>query len=409
MNDVLTVSQLNCYVKSLLDGDFRLKDILLRGEVSNFTNHFRSGHFYFTLKEGNSAVKAVMFQNYAKDLRFEPENGMAVIVRCSVSLYERDGSYQIYVYDMQPDGQGVLQVAFEQLYRKLEQKGLFDLGKKKPIPRFAERIGVVTSDTGAALWDVVNVLSRRSPHATLVLAPALVQGEGAENSLCNALDALEQRGNCDVILITRGGGSMEDLWCFNSEKLVRKISECTTPIISAVGHETDFTLCDYAADLRAPTPSAAAEIASENREELLNQISNLQNKIKILAENKLRTKQQSLSQLLQRGCFADPARTVKNYEKELEYLSNTIHNSVKNGIIRGQEQLTLQAARLEALNPLARLAKGYSITMKDGHSLTSVEDIEEGDKLTVRLYDGTATVQVLEKSSVKGMRKWQKN
>lgn len=202
---------------------------------------------------------------------------------------------------------------------------------------------------------------------------------------------------------------MEDLWCFNSEKLVRKISECTTPIISAVGHETDFTLCDYAADLRAPTPSAAAEIASENREELLNQISNLQNKIKILTENKLRTKQQSLSQLLQRGCFADPARTVKNYEKELEYLSNTIHNSVKNGIIRGQEQLTLQAARLEALNPLARLAKGYSITMKDGHSLTSVEDIEEGDKLTVRLYDGTATVQVLEKSSVKGMRKWQKN
>ena len=231
LNEILTVSQLNRYVKSLLDGDFRLRDLFLRGEISNYTRHYRSGHLYFTLKEGGSAVKAVMFAGYAQELAFEPENGMAVILRCSVSLYERDGNYQIYVYEMQPDGRGALQVAFEQLYRKLQVQGLFDETNKKPIPRFAQRIGVVTSETGAALQDILNILSRRCPMAQVVFAPALVQGREAPDSLIAALQALDEWGKCDVIIIGRGGGSMEDLWCFNDERLVRQIVACHTPII----------------------------------------------------------------------------------------------------------------------------------------------------------------------------------
>lgn len=240
MADILSVSQLNRYVKSLLDGDPLLKDLLLRGEISNFVCHQRSGHCYFTLKEGDCAVRAVMFSRYANDLLFEPENGMAVILRGAVSLYERDGSYQLYVYDMQPDGRGALQVAFEQLYRKLDRQGLFSQQNKQPIPTDARRIGVVTSASGAAFWDIVNVLSRRCPLATLVFCPAQVQGEAAAQSMVQALDALEQQGNCDVIILGRGGGSMEDLWCFNDEQLVKRVARCTVPLISAVGHETDL-------------------------------------------------------------------------------------------------------------------------------------------------------------------------
>lgn len=289
LNEILTVSQLNRYVKSVLDGDFRLRDLFLRGEISNYTRHYRSGHLYFTLKEGGSAVKAVMFAGYAQELAFEPENGMAVILRCSVSLYERDGNYQIYVYEMQPDGRGALQVAFEQLYRKLQVQGLFDETNKKPIPRFAQRIGVVTSETGAALQDILNILSRRCPMAQVVFAPALVQGREAPDSLIAALQALDEWGKCDVIIIGRGGGSMEDLWCFNDERLVRQIVACHTPIISAVGHETDFTLCDYAADLRAPTPSAAAELASIKMEQL-------EERLEILADRTKRAAGHCLAQ-----------------------------------------------------------------------------------------------------------------
>ena len=409
MNDVLTVSQLNRYVKSVLDGDFRLRDILLNGEISNFTNHYRSGHYYFTLKEGGCSVKAVMFQNYANDLRFEPENGMAVIVRCGVSLYERDGSYQIYVYEMQPDGQGALQVAFEQLHRKLEAKGYFAEDKKKPIPRYAQRIGVVTSETGAALQDVINIVSRRSPMSTLVLAPALVQGEGAEESLCSALETLDNQGNCDVIIVTRGGGSMEDLWCFNSEKLVKTIYDCKTPIISAVGHEVDFTLCDYAADMRAPTPSAAAELASEDGEELSRRLELLRHRIERQAKSRLDQGMSRFEGLMERRCFANPDEKIENYAKQLEYFSKAIQNCIKNGIIKRQEQLMLQRARLEALNPLARLAGGYSMTMKDGRKISSVREVSPGERLSIRLYDGIIDAQILGTRPGEGMRKWQKN
>lgn len=409
LNEILTVSQLNRYVKSLLDGDFRLRDLFLRGEISNYTRHYRSGHLYFTLKEGGSAVKAVMFAGYAQELAFEPENGMAVILRCSVSLYERDGSYQIYVYEMQPDGRGALQVAFEQLYRKLQVQGLFDEANKKPIPRFAQRIGVVTSETGAALQDILNILSRRCPMAQVVFAPALVQGREAPDSLIAALQALDEWGKCDVIIIGRGGGSMEDLWCFNDERLVRQIVACHTPIISAVGHETDFTLCDYAADLRAPTPSAAAELASVKMEELEERLEILEDRTKRAAGHCLAQKEQQLQRLSLQLTHFTPERRLQEYAEKLQNLWNMIQSSEKSVIIKKQEALRLQSARLQALDPMARLAGGYSMVLKDGRVLSSIQQVQEGDHLQVRLHDGTLRVLTEEVTPLKECEKCRKN
>lgn len=394
MADILSVSQLNRYVKSLLDGDPLLKDLLLRGEISNFVCHQRSGHCYFTLKEGDCAVRAVMFSRYANDLLFEPENGMAVILRGAVSLYERDGSYQLYVYDMQPDGRGALQVAFEQLYRKLDRQGLFSQQNKQPIPTDARRIGVVTSASGAAFWDIVNVLSRRCPLATLVFCPAQVQGEAAAQSMVQALDALEQQGNCDVIILGRGGGSMEDLWCFNDEQLVRRVARCTVPLISAVGHETDFTLCDYAADLRAPTPSAAAELAAPDLSDLPEQLQDYAQRILAAGERMLSFKTRRILEQSERLARLSPQKRLRQDEKKLQNLANTIQLSLKNGIMKREEHLQLQTARLRALDPLAKLSGGYGYITKQGRTVSSVREVSMGDVLTIRVCDGTVQAVV---------------
>lgn len=394
MADILSVSQLNRYVKSLLDGDPLLKDLLLRGEISNFVCHQRSGHCYFTLKEGDCAVRAVMFSRYANDLLFEPENGMAVILRGAVSLYERDGSYQLYVYDMQPDGRGALQVAFEQLYRKLDRQGLFSQQNKQPIPTDARRIGVVTSASGAAFWDIVNVLSRRCPLATLVFCPAQVQGEAAAQSMVQALDALEQQGNCDVIILGRGGGSMEDLWCFNDEQLVKRIARCTVPLISAVGHETDFTLCDYAADLRAPTPSAAAELAAPDLSDLPEQLQDYAQRIFAAGERMLSFKTRQILEQSERLARLSPQKRLRQDEKKLQNLANTIQLSLKNGIMKREEHLQLQTARLRALDPLAKLSGGYGYITKQGRTVSSVREVSMGDVLTIRVCDGTVQAVV---------------
>ncbi len=394
MADILSVSQLNRYVKSLLDGDSLLKDLLLRGEISNFVCHQRSGHCYFTLKEGDCAVRAVMFSRYANDLLFEPENGMAVILRGAVSLYERDGSYQLYVYDMQPDGRGALQVAFEQLYRKLDRQGLFSQQNKQPIPTDARRIGVVTSASGAAFWDIVNVLSRRCPLATLVFCPAQVQGEAAAQSMVQALDALEQQGNCDVIILGRGGGSMEDLWCFNDEQLVKRVARCTVPLISAVGHETDFTLCDYAADLRAPTPSAAAELAAPDLSDLPEQLQDYAQRIFAAGERMLSFKTRQILEQSERLARLSPQKRLRQDEKKLQNLANTIQLSLKNGIMKREEHLQLQTARLRALDPLAKLSGGYGYITKQGRTVCSVREVSMGDVLTIRVCDGTVQAVV---------------
>ncbi|MBR6789350.1 MAG: exodeoxyribonuclease VII large subunit, partial [Oscillospiraceae bacterium] len=260
MNDILTVSQINQYLKQTLDEDVQLKSIFIRGEISNFTHHLKSGHFYFTLKDAKSAIKAVMFKWNASQLRFKPSNGMSVIIFGSVQFYERDGVCQIYCTDMQPDGIGALYTAYEQLKAKLEGEGLFDPSHKKQLPAFPKRIGVITAKTGAALQDVINILSRRYPLGELVLIPALVQGEQAPASICTALKQAEN-AELDLLIVGRGGGSIEDLWAFNDERVARTVYACPIPVISAVGHETDYTICDFVADLRAPTPSAAAELA----------------------------------------------------------------------------------------------------------------------------------------------------
>ena len=394
MADILSVSQLNRYVKSLLDGDFLLKDLLLRGEISNFVCHQRSGHCYFTLTEGDCAVRAVMFSRYANDLLFEPENGMAVILRGAVSLYERDGSYQLYVYDMQPDGRGALQVAFEQLYRKLDRQGLFSQQNKQPIPTDTRRIGVVTSASGAAFWDIVNVLSRRCPLATLIFCPAQVQGEAAAQSMVQALDVLEQQGNCDVIILGRGGGSMEDLWCFNDEQLVRRVARCTVPLISAVGHETDFTLCDYAADLRAPTPSAAAELAAPDLSDLPEQLQDYAQRILAAGERMLSFKTRQILEQSERLTRLSPQKRLRQDEKKLQNLANTIQLSLKNGIMKREEHLQLQTARLRALDPLAKLSGGYGYITKQGRTVSSVREVSMGDVLTIRVCDGTVQAVV---------------
>ena len=259
MNQILTVSQINGYLKGLLDEDVQLKSIYIRGEISNFTNHLRTGHFYFTLKDARTSIKAVMFKWNASRLRFMPQNGMSVIIFGSVQLFERDGICQIICADMQPDGLGALYMAFEQLKERLGREGLFDPGHKKPLPQYPEKIAVVTAKTGAAIQDIIHILSRRWPLGELILCPALVQGEGAPASIVSALQ-LAETVSPDVIIVGRGGGSLEDLWAFNDERVARAVYACRVPVISAVGHETDYTICDLVADLRAPTPSAAAEL-----------------------------------------------------------------------------------------------------------------------------------------------------
>ena len=266
---VLTVSQVNFFIKSLLEGDGRLQNVLISGEISNFTDHYRSGHLYFSLKDDKSVLKAVMFASAARRLKFRPKDGMKVLIRGRVSVYEPSGQYQLYAEDMQPEGMGALSLAFQQLKDRLSQEGLFDADHKREIPAFPQRIGVITSPTGAAVQDILQITGRRWPLAEIILAPVLVQGEQAPGQIVEALQEMDRRRACDVIILGRGGGSLEDLWAFNEEAVARAVYACTIPVVSAVGHETDFTICDFAADLRAPTPSAAAELCTPDwREEL---------------------------------------------------------------------------------------------------------------------------------------------
>lgn len=294
-----TVSDLNNYIKNIFETNRTLSSVTVRGEISNFTNH-RSGHLYFSLKDEDGQIRAVMFRSKAQTLKFMPESGMKVLVHGSVTVYPRDGSYQLYVSSMQPDGIGALYLAYEQLKERLALEGLFDAEHKLALPAYPRRIGVITSPTGAAIRDIINVSGRRYPNADLYIYPALVQGAGAEDSLVSALDYLDKSRLCDVIIIGRGGGSIEDLWAFNSEALARRIYSATTPIISAVGHETDFTICDFVADMRAPTPSAAAEIAVPDKRDLLMRIDSYNERLVKGLERKVERASEKLRHLEQR-------------------------------------------------------------------------------------------------------------
>ena len=389
---VVTVTQLNQYVKSLLDGNPLLSSVYISGEISNFTNHFKSGHLYFTLKDETAAVKAVMFKGQASKLTFEPESGMKVIVRARVSLYDRDGAYQIYVDAMQPDGVGALQKAYEQLKAKLEKEGLFDEKRKKPLPRFPRKVGVITAETGAAVRDIIHVLGRRYPLAEIVLCPVLVQGDGAPPQLIKALNDLNEQNAADVIIIGRGGGSIEDLWAFNDEGVARAVAASKIPVISAVGHETDFTICDFVADLRAPTPSAAAELAVPDQNELTVQIGHLVQRSSAALTFRLKRERQRLETLA--GCrgLKEPLSRIEEQQMRLDYTVRRAQTAFGNEVAAGQKRLSAAAAKLDALSPLKVLGRGYAIARKGDTVLHSVSDVKSGDRLTVRLADGELPV-----------------
>lgn len=385
---VITISQLNKYVKSLLESDRNVASVYIGGEISNFTNHYKSGHLYMSLKDENALVRAVMFRAAASKLTFTPENGMKVIVRARVSLYEKDGSYQLYIDSMQPDGVGALQIAFEQLKKKLAAEGLFDEAHKRALKRYPRTVGVITSPTGAAVRDILNVLGRRYPLAKVLFAPVLVQGDGAPPQIVSAIERVGAIPDVDVIIVGRGGGSMEELWAFNDERVARAVYASRVPIISAVGHETDFTICDFAADLRAPTPSAAAELAVPDTNALLSSLRGCADRCEQLLEMTLEREQHRLRSLTQKRCLGSPLFYVEERQMRLDYVSNALASAAGNDVHRAARRLATNAAKLDALSPLKVLARGYAIPYKDHTVVTAVSDAAPGDRLTLRLADG---------------------
>lgn len=385
---VLTVSQLNNYAKSILEQDAHLKCCMVVGEISNFISHYRSGHLYMSLKDDTATVKSVMFKTAASKLKFLPENGMRVLCRGRVSIYDRDGSYQFYIEEMIPEGIGELSVAFSQLKEKLESEGLFKDIYKKPIPKTPQKIGVITSPTGAAVQDIINVLSRRYPICEMVLFPVQVQGENSSKQLVNALKIADST-DCDVIIIGRGGGSAEDLWSFNDEELARTIFSATTPVISAVGHETDFTICDFVSDLRAPTPSAAAELAAPDIFEISELIKGYDQLIDLYIKSTIEGYEGELELINQNRFLSNPYENIyiprSLYFDSLSYKFLQIN---KDYHVDFSHRLELLSNKLSNFSPLENLKRGYSIAQKNGEIINSSSSIDIGERFTLTLSDG---------------------
>lgn len=391
---VLTVSQLNFYIKSLIENDSKLNIVFLSGEISNLTDHYRSGHIYLSLKDEKSVIRAVMFSGNARNLRFKPTDGMKVICRGRVAVYEPTGQYQLYIEDMQPDGIGALTLAYEQLKKKLADKGLFDSAHKKPLPRFPKTVGVITSPTGAAVQDIRNILYRRFPCVNIVMCPVLVQGDSAPEQLVRAVKTLDMYNACDVIIIGRGGGSIEDLWAFNDETLANAIYDCKIPVISAVGHETDFTICDFVSDMRAPTPSAAAELAVPDKAELMSYYSSQLQYISSFMDSQFRKNSSRLIDFQRRISLVSPQSRIDKYEKNIELLLNKSQNIVNEKYSEKSNEITKISAKLESLNPLSVLSRGYSIAEKDGVVITSSSQLNKGDNFTLEFSDGKINATV---------------
>lgn len=391
---VLSVSQINFYIKSIIENDGSLQFVLVTGEISNLTVHQRSGHIYLSLKDSNSVISAVMFAGNARRLKFRLENGMKVICRGRISVYEPSGRYQLYIEDMQPDGVGALALAFEQLKSDLEKKGLFDPAHKKPLPKFPKTIGVITSPTGAAVQDITNIIRRRFPSADIVLAPVLVQGESAPEQLVRAVNKFSASKIADVIIIGRGGGSAEDLWAFNDEQLAYAVYNCETPIISGVGHETDFTVCDFVADVRASTPSAAAELAVPDRQELMSYYFKQKQYISAMLDRKIKTAQLRLENQQRRMSASSPKLKAEQLEKQLSAKSEKLTRFMNIYISNKENKLIAAKGKLDGLNPLNVLNRGYAIAEKDEKIITSSKQLKDGDDFTVILSDGKINAKV---------------
>lgn len=394
----LSVFQLNEYLRMRMDSDALLSGVLVRGEISNFSAP-RSGHLYFTLKDPEGQIRAVMFRTQASRLTFLPEDGMKVIVSGRVSVYSAGGQYQIYVNEIQPDGAGILALQFEQLRRKLEAEGLFDPARKKQLPKFPTRIGVITSPTGAAIQDIRNILSRRFPYAQMILYPAAVQGEGAAEQLTSGVLFFQNSGLADVIIIGRGGGSAEDLWAFNDELLARVIADCSIPVISAVGHEVDFTICDFVADLRAPTPSAAAEQAVPDARELKQLFFGYAAGMERRLRMKLEGERRYLNGLAASRALARPEILLDPIRLRVAELERRLSQIREMRFTEKRGDLARIASKLDALNPLKILSRGYAEVEKEGTVVSSAKELRAGDALAVRFFDGTVDASVTSTAS----------
>lgn len=391
---IITVTQLNEYIKRKLDGDYVLKGVCVSGEISNYVAH-ASGHSYFSLKDSSCVIKCIMFKGYKTSLSFTPENGMNVLVIGEVSAYPRDGVYQLYAARMTPDGAGERWLQLEQLKKKLSEEGLFDESGKRTLPAYPERIGVITSETGAVRYDISNVLSRRYPIARIKLYPARVQGEGAAQTVIDALFRLNEDGLCDVAVIARGGGSAEDLWEFNSEALVRAVRASNVPVVSAVGHETDYTLCDLAADMRAPTPSAAAELCAPSVYDIRQRLDSFSDSIDAALK---------LSFLRQRRKLSLSKETLNSYYRSAIYENRSLIGKAETGIRENiiavltakRIELIEMRNRIEASSPSAILAKGYAAVKNESRTVMGAAQLKTGDSITLTFADGTANARITE-------------
>ena len=390
MSSILTVSQINRYIASMIKGDKKLHGILAKGEISNFTCHNKTGHLYFTLKDSETSIKAVMFSSMATQLKFAPKSGMSVIVAADVRVYERDGAYQLYVTDMQPDGLGAMYLAFEQLKERLSAEGIFSAEHKKPIPQMPNRIGIVTSLDAAALQDMLKILSRRYPVAEVTIFPALVQGTNAPESICRAI-AQADSSNPDLIICGRGGGSPEDLAAFNSEAVARSIYACNTPIISAVGHETDTSIADYAADLRAATPSAAAELAVPDMSVLYDKINSAEKVLNRAVSAAIGAKLYRLERTSERLEAASPAGKLSALGEKISAAEKALTSAYKIKLQKSGGAIAEKAAMLESLSPLKTLSRGYSLVYKGERLINSVKELSEKDEINIRMSNGTVS------------------
>ena len=390
----ISVTDLNKYIKNKIADDEYLSNILIKGEISNFKHHY-TGHLYFTLKDENSLVKCIMFKSYAQKLNFEPKDGMKVYILGSVSVFERDGVYQIYAKVMEGDGLGDLYTKYQKLKEELEKKGLFDQNHKQKIPMMPKVIGVLTSQTGSVIRDIINVSTRRNPNVYIRLLPVPVQGEGAAEKIAEGIEYMNQNQLADVIILARGGGSLEDLWPFNEEIVAHSIYESKIPIISAVGHETDFSISDFVADLRAPTPSAAAELAVPDIYEVKQKINTYQNRLKMALTKKLEIMKLRYDKCMSSSVFREPTRRIQenyikidSYVKQLENVINKIKEKNKNKYIE-------LVAKLDTLSPLKTLTRGYSIIEKDGKIVKSITDLQTEDEISIRLKDGEKQAKII--------------
>ncbi len=393
---VITVTQVNTYLKSIIDSDNNLNNVYISGEITNFKNYYKSGHLYFSLKDDKSQLKCVMFSWNAQRIKFDLCDGMSVICRGKISVYDRDGLYQLYVDEIQPDGIGAMSLAFEQLKEKLYKKGYFDTEIKKEIPQRPQKIGVVTSAAGAAFHDIINVTSRRFPLAEIVFSPASVQGVNSVGEIVNALSLLDKREDIDVIILGRGGGSIEDLSAFNSEEVAEAVYKCRVPVVSAVGHETDWTICDFVADLRAPTPSAAAEIVVPDKNSELDLIKSFKYSLESNINSKINNEIQRIDAISQKDILNDFKSVFLPISEKLNKLEENLKKSYNLYIENREKDFSAVCRQLDILSPLSVLARGYTIASNENGCLKSVKNIGKNDNITVTFADGTAQCTVTE-------------